>query len=386
MGLLMPERPSIYTREHEDFRATVREFLEREVVPHHDQWEKDGQVSREVWTRAGAQGLLCFDVDEEYGGAGVKDFRYNMVVAEEISRVGASGLGFPVHTDVIVPYLSSLGTDEQKRRWLPGVVSGELISAIAMTEPGAGSDLQGIRTSAVDKGDHYVLNGSKTFISNGIMSDLVIVVARTNPDAGHQGISLLVVERGMAGFERGRNLEKVGLKAQDTAELFFDNVHVPKANLLGEEGSGFISLMNNLPQERVSIAAIAVAACEHVLQLCLDYAKEREAFGRPIGKFQHNRFLLAEMATEVHIARVFLNDCVLKLNAGEVDTALASMAKWWTTELQKKVVDQAVQLFGGYGYMMEYPVARAFVDSRIQTIYGGTTEVQKEIIGRMLGF
>jgi alkylation response protein AidB-like acyl-CoA dehydrogenase len=231
-----------------------------------------------------------------------------------------------------------------------------------------------------------VLNGSKTFISNGIMSDLVIVVARTNPDAGHQGISLLVVERGMDGFERGRNLEKVGLKAQDTAELFFDNVHVPKENLLGEEGSGFVSLMNNLPQERVSIAAIAVAACEHVLQLCLDYAREREAFGRPIGKFQHNRFLLAEMATEVHIARVFLNDCVLKLNAGEVDTALASMAKWWTTELQKKVVDQAVQLFGGYGYMMEYPVARAFVDSRIQTIYGGTTEVQKEIIGRMLGF
>ena len=382
----MPDKPSIYTQEHDDFRSTVREFLEREVVPHHDKWEKDGQVSREVWTKAGGQGLLCFDVDEEYGGAGVKDFRYNMVVAEEISRVGASGLGFPVHTDVIVPYLSSLATDEQKRRWLPGVVSGELISAIAMTEPGAGSDLQGIRTSAVDKGDHYVLNGSKTFISNGIMSDLVIVVARTNPDAGHQGISLLVVERGMDGFERGRNLEKVGLKAQDTAELFFDNVHVPKENLLGEEGSGFVSLMNNLPQERVSIAAIAVAACEHVLQLCLDYAREREAFGRPIGKFQHNRFLLAEMATEVHIARVFLNDCVLKLNAGEVDTALASMAKWWTTELQKKVVDQAVQLFGGYGYMMEYPVARAFVDSRIQTIYGGTTEVQKEIIGRMLGF
>ena len=382
----MPDKPSIYTQEHEDFRSTVREFLEREVVPHHDQWEKDGQVSREVWTRAGAQGLLCFDVAEEYGGAGVQDFRYNMVVAEEISRVGASGLGFPVHTDVIVPYISSLATDEQKHRWLPGCVSGELISAIAMTEPGAGSDLQGIRTSAVDKGDHYVLNGSKTFISNGIMSDIVIVVARTNPDAGHQGISLLVVERGMDGFERGRNLEKVGLKAQDTAELFFDNVHVPKQNLLGEEGSGFISLMNNLPQERVSIAAIAVAACEHVLQLCLDYARERQAFGRPIGKFQHNRFLLAEMATEVHIARVFVNDCVTKLNAGEVDTALASMAKWWTTELQKKVVDQAVQLFGGYGYMMEYPVARAFVDSRIQTIYGGTTEVQKEIIGRMLGF
>ena len=374
-----------FEQEHEDFRATVRAFLEREVVPHHDQWEKDGQVAREVWTRAGAAGLLCFDVDEEYGGAGVKDFRYNMIVSDEIGKVGASGLGFPVHTDIIVPYISSLGTDEQKARWLPGLVSGELISAIAMTEPGAGSDLQGIRTTAVDKGDHYVLNGSKTFISNGIMSDLVIVVCRTNPDAGHQGISLLVVERGMDGFERGRNLDTMGLKAQDTAELFFDNVEVPKTNLLGEEGSGFISLMVNLPQERISIAAIAVAACEHVLQLCLDYAKEREAFGRPIGKFQHNRFLLAEMATEVRIARVFVNDCVLKLNAGEVDTSLASMAKWWTTELQKKIVDQGVQLHGGYGYMMEYPIAKAYVDSRIQTIYGGTTEIQKEIIGRSLG-
>ncbi len=381
----MPETPSIYEQEHHDFRSTVRAFMEREVLPHHDQWEKDGQVSREVWTKAGETGLLCFDVAEEYGGMGVADFRYNMIVAEEISKIGASGIGFPVHTDIIVPYISQLGTEDQKRRWLPGLVSGELISAIAMTEPGAGSDLQGIRTTAVDKGDHYVLNGSKTFISNGIMSDLVIVVARTDPEAGHQGISLLVVERGMEGFERGRNLDKMGLKAQDTAELSFDNVMVPKENLLGEEGSGFVSLMLNLPQERISIAAIAVAACEHVLELCLSYAKEREAFGKPIGKFQHNRFLLAEMATEVHIARVFVNDCVTKLNAGEVDTSLASMAKWWTTELQKKLVDQGVQLHGGYGYMMEYPIAKAYVDSRIQTIYGGTTEIQKEIIGRMLG-
>lgn len=381
----MPESPTILEQEHEDFRRTVRAFLEKEVVPFHEQWEKDGQVDREVWRKAGEQGLLCFDVEEEYGGPGIKDFRYNMVVCDEIGRVGASGLGFPVHTDIIVPYISQLGTPEQKQRWLPGLVSGELISAIAMTEPGAGSDLQGIKTTAVDKGDHYVLNGSKTFISNGILSDLVIVVARTNPDAGHQGISLLVVERGMAGFERGRNLDKMGLKAQDTAELFFDNVEVPKENLLGEEGSGFISLMVNLPQERISIAAIAVAACEHVLRLCLDYAKEREAFGKPIGKFQHNRFLLAEMATEVHIAKVFVNDCVLRLNKGEVDTSLASMAKWWTTELQKKLVDQGVQLFGGYGYMNEYPIAKAYVDSRIQTIYGGTTEIQKEIIGRSLG-
>jgi alkylation response protein AidB-like acyl-CoA dehydrogenase len=381
----LPDRPSIYEQEHEDFRRTVRAFMEKEVVPFHEQWEKDGQVSRDVWLKAGEAGLLGFEVEEQYGGPGIKDFRYNAVLIEEVTRAGASGPGFPVHNDVIVPYFTSLSTPEQKERWLPGLVDGSLISAIAMTEPGAGSDLQGIRTSAVDKGDHYVLNGSKTFISNGILSDVVIVVARTNPDAGHQGISLLVVERGMEGFERGRNLEKVGLKAQDTAELFFDNVVVPKENLLGAEGTGFISLMQNLPQERVSIGAIAVAACEHVLDLCLDYAKERQAFGKPIGSFQHNRFLLAEMATEVHIARVFINDCITRLNAGEVDTALASMAKWWTTELQTKLVDRGVQLFGGYGYMLEYPIAKAFLDSRIQTIYGGTTEIQKEIIGRTLG-
>ncbi|HET9859072.1 MAG TPA: acyl-CoA dehydrogenase family protein [Nocardioidaceae bacterium] len=375
----------IFDQEHEAFRRTVRSFLDKEVVPHHDQWEKDGIVSREVWLAAGRQGLLGFDVPEEYGGGGVRDFRYNLVLAEEMTLSGIHGPGFPLHNDIIVPYLTSLGTDDQKRRWLPGCCSGEMITAIAMTEPGAGSDLQGIRTTAVDKGDHYVINGSKTFISNGILSDLVIVVARTNPDAGAQGFSLLVVERGMAGFERGRNLDKVGQHAQDTAELFFDNVVVPKENLLGEEGSGFISLMENLPQERLSIAMIAAAACEAILQMSLDYAKEREAFGRPIGKFQHNRFLIAEMATETHIARVFVDDCVRRHNRGELDASGASMAKWWTTELQTKLVDRAVQLHGGYGYMMEYPVAKAFVNSRIQTIYGGTTEIQKEIIGRSLG-
>jgi len=375
----------IFEPEHESFRSTVRSFIEKEVTPYHGQWEADGVVDRSVWTKAGALGLLCFDVDERYGGAGVTDFRYNMVMAEELTRAGANGPGFLVHTDIIVPYISSLGTEEQKQRWLPGLVSGELISAIAMTEPGAGSDLQGIRTHAVDKGDHYILNGSKTFISNGILADLVIVVAKTDPEAGHKGVSLFVVERGMEGFERGRNLDKMGLKAQDTAELFFDDVVVPKENLLGEEGGGFIALMVNLPQERLSIAMIAAAACEHVLDLCLDYAKEREAFGKPIGKFQHNRFLVAEMATEAHIARVFVDDCVRRHNAGQLDAKLASMAKWWTTELQTKLVDRAVQLHGGYGYMMEYPVARAFVDSRIQTIYGGTTEIQKEIIGRSLG-
>ena len=378
-------RPSILETEHEDFRATVRAFLDREVVPHHAQWEADGIVPREVWRRAGEVGLLCFDVDEAYGGAGTKDFRYNLVMAEELSRAGASGVGFPVHTDIIVPYISSLGTEEQKRRWLPGLVSGELVSAIAMTEPGAGSDLQGIRTSAVDAGDHWVLNGSKTFISNGIHADLVIVVARTDPDAGHQGISLLVVERGAEGFERGRNLAKMGLHAQDTAELSFTDVRVPKENTLGAPGTGFVSLMVNLPQERVSIACLAVAAIEHVLDMTLEYVKGREAFGRPVGSFQNSRFVMAEMATQAHVARVFVNDCVLRLNAGEVDPALAAMAKWWTTELQKQVVDAGVQMHGGYGYMAEYPISKAYTDSRIQTIYGGTTEIQKEIIGRSLG-
>jgi alkylation response protein AidB-like acyl-CoA dehydrogenase len=371
--------------EHEAFRRTVRAFVEREVTPHHERWEAEGQVSREVWTAAGEQGLLCFDVEEAYGGPGVTDFRYNMVLAEEMTRAGAHGPGFGVHTDIIVPYLSSLGTPEQKQRWLPGCVRGETITAIAMTEPGAGSDLQGIRTTALDKGDHYVLSGSKTFISNGAMADLVVVVARTDPSAGHQGISLLVVERGMAGFERGRNLSKVGMAAQDTSELFFDNVEVPKANLLGREGSGFVSLMRNLPQERLSIAVTAAAACEAVLEMCLAYVKERQAFGRPIGTFQNTRFVIAEMATEAHVARVFVDDCVRRHIAGELDAAGASMAKWWTTELQKRTVDQGVQLFGGYGYMREYPIAKAFLDSRVQTIYGGTTEIQKEIIGRSLG-
>jgi alkylation response protein AidB-like acyl-CoA dehydrogenase len=373
--------------EHEAFRRTVRTFLEREVLPYHDQWERDGVVSREVWQAAGAQGLLCFDVLEEYGGAGVRDFRYNLVLAEEMTRAGAHGPGFSLHTDIVVPYLSSLGSEEQKRRWLPRCCSGELVSAVAMTEPGAGSDLQGIRTTAVDRGDHYVLNGAKTFISNGILADLVVVVARTDPDpeAGHRGISLLVVERGMPGFERGANLDKVGLHAQDTAELFFDDVAVPKENLLGQEGGGFLALMQNLPQERLSIAVMATAACQRFLELCLDHARHREAFGRPIGSFQHNRFLLAEMATEARVARVFVDDCVRLHNAGELDASGASMAKWWTTELQNKLAGRAVQLHGGSGYMREHPVARAFLDSRVQTIYGGTTEVQKEIIGRSLG-
>ena len=377
--------PDVYAAEHEDFRKTARTFYEREVVPLHDQWEQDGIVPRELWLKAGEAGLLCFDVPEEYDGPGVADFRYNVILSEEQTRAGASGPGFSVHTDIIVPYLISLGTDEQKQRWLPGCVSGEMITAIAMTEPGAGSDLQGVRTTAVDRGDHYLLNGSKTFISNGIHSDVVIVVARTDPAAGHKGISLLVVERGMEGFERGRNLDKIGLHAQDTAELSFTDVAVPKENLLGEEGQGFIYLMMNLPQERLIIAAQAVAACEGILAMCLDYAKAREAFGRPIGKFQHNRFLLAEMATETTIARTFIDECLRKHLDGKLTAVDAAMAKWWTTELQNKLVNQGVQLHGGYGYMMEFPIAKAYLDSRISTIYGGTTEIQKEIIGRSLG-
>ncbi|HEY5187107.1 MAG TPA: acyl-CoA dehydrogenase family protein [Actinomycetes bacterium] len=375
----------IFTEEHEAFRATVRTFIEKEIAPHHEQWERDGMVSREAWLAAGRQGLLGFFVEEEYGGAGADDFRYNAVLAEELTYAGFSGPAFALHNDIIGPYLTRLATREQKRRWLPGFCSGEIVTAIAMTEPDAGSDLQGIKTTAVDQGDHYLLNGSKTFISNGILSDLVIVVAKTDPAAGARGISLLVVERGMPGFDRGRRLDKVGMRAQDTAELVFADVKVPKENLLGAEGSGFVSLMENLPQERLSIAIAAAAATERLLEISLAYAKERQAFGRPIGSFQHNRFVLAEMATQARVARVFVDDCIARHTRGELDIATAAMAKWWTTEVQKQVVDQAVQLHGGYGYMLEYPVAKAFLDTRVQTIYGGTTEIMKEIIGRSLG-
>jgi alkylation response protein AidB-like acyl-CoA dehydrogenase len=375
----------LFAEDHDAFRDTVRAFLAKEVAPYHEQWEQDGVVSRDAWLAAGRQGLLGYFVPEEYGGGGIDDYRYGVVIAEELSRGGFSGLAIPLHNDINGPYLTRLTSEEQKRRWLPGFCSGEIVTAIAMTEPGAGSDLQGIRTTAVDKGDHFVLNGQKTFISNGILADLVIVVARTEPEAGARGISLLVVERGMAGFERGRNLQKLGQKAQDTAELFFDNVQVPKGNVLGQLGGGFVHLMENLNQERLSIAVAAAAACERILEIALDYCRERQAFGRSIGRFQHNRFLLAEMATETKIARVFVDRCVRAHLDGTLDAAEASMAKWWVTELQKKIVDQAVQLHGGYGYMLEYPIARAYADTRIQTIYGGTTEIQKEIIGRSLG-
>jgi alkylation response protein AidB-like acyl-CoA dehydrogenase len=376
---------SIFEPEHDAFRETVGTFLDKEAVPFHERWEREGIVDREVWARAGAQGLLGPQLPEEYGGGGTPDFRYNAVVGEEMTKRGIYGCAFPLFNDMIAPYFLASATPRQRKRWFPGLCAGTTIAAIAMTEPGAGSDLQGIQTRAVDEGDHFVLTGQKTFISNGILADLVVVVARTDPDAGHEGISLLVVERGMEGFERGRNLDKIGQHAQDTAELFFDHVRVPKENVLGDEGSGFVQLMTNLAQERLSIAVSAATACEMLVATSLDYARERTAFGRPIGKFQHTRFTLAEMATEAHIARVFIDDCISRHVRDELDTATASMAKWWTTELQNRIVDRAVQLHGGYGYMAEHPVARAFVNSRVQTIYGGTTEIQKEIIGRSLG-
>jgi len=375
----------LFDADHDAFRETARAFCDKEIVPHHDAWEEAGIVPRELWTAAGAAGLLGFMVPEQYGGGGSRDFRFNAVVIEEVTKARASGPGFSVHADIVSAYLLDYATDEQKARWLPKFCSGETIAAIAMTEPGAGSDLQGIQTTAIRDGDHYVLNGQKTFISNGILADLVIVVAKTDPSAGYEGISLLVVERGMPGFERGRNLDKIGLKAQDTAELFFDNVRVPVANLLGEEGKGFVCLMEKLPQERLTIAVVAAAACESMLESTLRYVKERKAFGRPIGSFQNSRFVLAELATETQIARVFVDRCIEELNAGTLTVSEAAMAKWWTTELQQKVADRCLQLHGGYGYMTEYPIAKAYLDTRIQTIYGGTTEIMKEIIGRTMG-
>ncbi|MER6347388.1 acyl-CoA dehydrogenase family protein [Streptomyces sp. NPDC001595] len=374
----------LYGPEHEAFRETVRTFLTKEVAPHHEQWEKDGVVDREVWRSAGRQGLLGLAVPEEYGGGGSDDYRYSAVLIEEFARAGASGLALSLHNDIVGPYLTRLTTDEQKQRWLPGYTTGDIVTAIAMTEPGAGSDLQGIRTTAVDQGDHYLLNGAKTFISNGVLADLVIVVARTTPEGGSAGQSLLVVERGMAGFERGRNLDKIGQKAQDTAELFFHDVRVPKENLLGEENRAFTYLMANLAQERLAIAVGAAAATEAVLDLTTRYVKEREAFGRPLAKLQHVRFEIAEMATEAAVTRSFMDRCIAEHSRGELDAVHASMAKWWATELEKRVADRCLQLHGGYGYMTEYRVAKAFVDGRIQTIYGGTTEIMKEIIGRSL--
>lgn len=375
---------TLFEAEHDLFRESYRKFLDQHVAPNHAKWEEQNIVDRGVWVEAGKQGFLGTAVPEEYGGGGVKDFRYNAIVTEETTRGGYSGIGFTLHNDVVAPYLIELTNEEQKQRWLPGFSSGEIITAIAMTEPGTGSDLQGIKTRAVRDGDEWVLNGSKTFITNGINADLIIVVACTDPEKGAQGFSLLVVERDMPGFERGRNLDKIGMKAQDTAELSFTDVRVPAANLLGEEGMGFIYLMQNLPQERLSIAVVAAAAMESALEMTIQYCRDRKAFGKSIGKFQNTRFVLAELATETTATRIMVDKFIELLNAGTLTVQEAAMAKWWTTENQVKLIDRCLQLHGGYGYMKEYPIAKAYMDSRVQTIYGGTTEIMKEIIGRGL--
>jgi alkylation response protein AidB-like acyl-CoA dehydrogenase len=377
----------LFDDEHEQVRASFRSWLAKEVMPHREEWDDAGIVPREVFAAAGAHGFLGFDIPEEFGGAGVHDFRFNLVISEEVQAAGAGavGLGLTLHNDICLPYFLRYCTDEQRARWLPGIASGDLITAIAMTEPGMGSDLASMATSALRDGDHYVVNGSKTFITNGINADLVITAVKTDPSQRHKGMSLLILERGMPGFDRGRNLDKIGQHAQDTAELFFNDVSVPVGNLLGREGEGFMQLVANLPQERLSIAAAGVAAARAALEWTLEYVKERTAFGQPIGSFQNTRFVLAEVATEIAVAQAFIDKCVLALNDEQLSAEDAAMAKWWCTELQKRVVDRCLQLFGGYGYMTEYPIARAYADARITTIYGGTTEIMKEIIGKSLG-
>ena len=375
----------VFEAEHEQLRETTRQYIERELVPNAEKWERERIVDRSAFVTAGKYGLIGFNMPEEYGGGGSDDFRFNAVIDEEIARYGGPAPSLSLQNDVVGPYFIRLCTEEQKRRWLPGIASGETIVAIAMTEPGAGSDLAGIRTSAVRDGDDWIVNGAKTFISSGINSDLVIVVTRTDPEAGHKGFTLLVVERDMPGFTRGRKLDKMGLHAQDTSELNFENVRVPSKNVLGEQGRGFYHLMHNLPSERLSIAISAIAGARETWRQTLQYAKDRKAFGKPIGSFQHNRFLLAEMDTELDVSERYIDRCLQAVVDDELTAVEAAKAKWWCTETAKKVIDGCVQLHGGYGYMMEYRVARDYVDSRVQTIFGGTTEIMKDIIGRDLG-
>jgi alkylation response protein AidB-like acyl-CoA dehydrogenase len=379
---------SLFDEDHQAFRQSFRKFADAEIVPNLAAWERAGIVPRELFTAAGKSGFLGMAIDEEFGGGGVADFRFNVVIAEELMRCGAGGAGLALtlHNDICLPYFLAYCNDEQKRRWLPGIASGELITAIAMTEPGIGSDLGSMTTTALRDGDCYVVSGAKTFITNGINADLVITAVKTDPAQRHKGISLLVIERGMPGFDRGRNLDKIGQHSQDTAELFFTDVRVPAANLLGPaEGAGFGQLVANLPAERLSIAIGGVAAARTALEQTLEYVKQRMAFGKPIGSFQNSRFVLAELDTEIDIAGHYTDDCVRALNAGELTAADASKAKWWCTELQGRVVDKCLQLHGGYGYMNEYPIAKAYADARVTRIYGGTTEIMKEVIGRNLG-
>ncbi len=380
---------TLFEPEHDLFRESFRAFVEREIVPNADAWEQAGIVDKAMFRRAGDNGFLGMEIPEALGGGGVDDFRFNVIIDEEIQRAGvmASGMCITLHNDICLPYFTDLTDDEQKARWLPGLASGQLMAAVAMTEPGTGSDLAGIRSTAIRDGDSYILNGAKTFITNGINSDVVIVAAKTDPSQAHRGLSLLVVEEGMEGFSRGRNLDKVGMHAQDTAELFFSDVRVPAANLLGGEvGQGFFHLVRNLPRERLSLAVGAVAHAWAAFGWTVEYCKERRAFGQPIGSFQSAKFTLAEMKTELDVAQVFIDRQTQAYLDGELSADDAAEAKWWCSDLEFRVVDRCLQLFGGYGYMEEYPIARAFRDARVQRIYGGTNEIMKEIVGRSLGF
>jgi alkylation response protein AidB-like acyl-CoA dehydrogenase len=375
-----------FDEDHLAFGEAFRAFADKVIVPNYLDWEKAGITPREVFVEAGRSGFLGMQVPEQYGGGGVDDFRFNQMLNEQVAFAGitGSGLGITLHNDTCLPYFLSFCNDEQKQRWLPGIVSGELITAVAMTEPGAGSDLAGIRTTAKRDGDDYIVNGSKTFITNGINADLVITAVRTGEDR-HNGMSLLILERGMAGFERGRNLDKLGLHSQDTAELSFSDVRVPAANLLGEQGQGFMQLTQKLPQERTSIAVAAVAEARAAFEETLRYVQERKAFGTTIASFQNTKFVLAEIATEVDIAQAFIDQCVDLLNVGELAVADAAKAKWWSTELQGRVIDRCLQLHGGYGYMTEYAVARRYADARVTRIYGGSTEIMKGVVSKSLG-
>ncbi|MER7926089.1 acyl-CoA dehydrogenase family protein [Streptomyces sp. NPDC096057] len=378
-------RRTIFTEEHEQFRDTARAYYLRECAPYAEQWERDGQVSRAAWAAAGKAGLIGWEFPEEYGGQGIRDFRYNAIMAEEMAATSSVGIGLGLQNDVVPPYLMNLTTPEQKARWLPGVTSGETICALALSEPAAGSDLKAIRTTARRDGDAWVIDGSKTFITNGILADLVIVACKTDPAAGHRGISLIVVERDAEGFERGRKLDKVGMKAQDTAELFFHEVRVPAENLIGQENRGFHHMMGNLPTERLAIAVSSLAAAERAFELALDYARTRTAFGQPIGEFQANRFALADVKAKLGAARVYVDGCILALVEGELTAEEAAAAKYWTSETGWQVIDRCMQLFGGYGYVNEYEIARIWRDSRVQRVFGGTSEIMQEIVGRSLG-
>jgi len=374
------------TEDHVMFRDAVRDFMEKEVAPHYEKWEKDGQVSREVWRKAGEMGILSIYIPEEYGGMGLDDYRYNAIISEELARVNGTAPGFAIQNDIVTPYLLEYANEEQKKKYLPKLASGEWIGALGMSEPAAGSDLKGLKTTAIKKDDHYLLNGSKTFISNGIMCDFVVLAVKTNPELGSKGFAIFIVDRTLEGFTNGANLDKIGMKGQDTAELFFDNVKVPFENLLGQDGKGFYYLMHNLPQERLSIAVTGMGAMEATLEQTIQYCKDRKAFGKQIGSFQNSRFMLAEMQTELTIARTFVDRCIEELNAKTLTAEKAAMAKYWVSDLQCKLIDNCLQLHGGYGYMNEYNVARAWRDARVQKIYGGTNEIMKEIIGRSMGF